>query len=131
MQNEVSVDRLVATYIKIRETRAGATAAYEKQDKLYKEQLEMVENALLARAHEEGVTGFKTEHGTTYQETRVQASIADAGVLYPWIKENDALDMFERRIKSTAVKQYMDDHEGAIPPGVNVFTQLTMKVRRA
>lgn len=131
MENTHNVDRLVAVYIKIREAKAAATSAYEKQDREYKEQMETVENELLRRAQEEGVTGFKTEHGTTYMETKLVASGSDWGVFYSWMKDNDAMDMLERRIKSTSIKEYMENHDNAIPPGVSIFTQLQMKVRRS
>lgn len=127
---EPSVDKLVDVYIKLRDRRAARTSQYEKEDKTDKEKMEVVEAALLKRAEEEGVTGFKTEHGTTYVDVKYLCSGADWGAFYNWMKENDALDMLERRIKSTSIKTYMEENEGAIPPGVNVMSVRQMKVRR-
>ena len=130
--SDVSIDRLVATYIKIRDARAAASSAHKKRDAELKEQLDLINNALLAKAHEDGVTGFTVKGvGTTYIDVDLQCSGADWGVFYTWMKENDALDMLERRIKSTSVKAYMDAHEGAVPPGINTFSQQVMKIRKS
>ena len=130
--SEVSIDRLVATYIKIRDARAAASSEHKKRDAELKEQLDLINNALLAKAHEDGVTGFTVKGvGTTYIDVELRCSGADWGVFYNWMKENDALDMLERRIKSTEIKKYMDEHEGAIPPGVNTFSQQIMKIRKS
>ena len=44
---EISADKLVSTYVKIRDRRAELTREYEKQDNKLKEQLELVANKLL------------------------------------------------------------------------------------
>jgi hypothetical protein len=130
--SEVSIDRLVATYIKIRDARAAASSEHKKRDAELKEQLDLINNALLAKAHEDGVTGFTVKGvGTTYIDVDLQCSGSDWGVFYDWMKENDALDMLERRIKSTAIKTYMENHDGAIPPGVSTFAQQIMKIRKS
>lgn len=130
--SEVTVDRLVAIYIKIRDARAAASSEHRQKDAELKEKLDMINNALLARAHEAGVTGFKVAGmGTTYIDVELQCSGADWGAFYTWMKENDAMDMLERRIKSTAIKEYMEAHEGMVPPGVNTFAQQIMKVRKS
>ena len=54
----------------------------------------------------------------------------DWEAFYDWIKEHDAFDALERRIKRTFVSKYMDDNDGAIPPGVNVFRRYTVEVRK-
>jgi hypothetical protein len=39
--------------------------------------------------------------------------------------------MLERRFKKTFVKDYRESNEGAIPPGVSVMREFTVRVRRA
>lgn len=124
------IDRMVEVYIKLRDRRAARTSQYEKEDKEDREKMAVIENELLRRATAEGVTGFKTEHGVTYSDVKYVCSGADWGAFYDWIVENNAFDMLERRIKSTTVKTYMEENDGAVPPGVNVMTIRQMKVRR-
>ena len=46
------------------------------------------------------------------------------------MKQNDAFDALERRIKKTFVSEYMENNGGAIPPGVSVYRQYAVRVRR-
>jgi hypothetical protein len=39
--------------------------------------------------------------------------------------------MFERRIARTVLTSYMKDHEGAVPPGLDVIYEQVVTVRRA
>lgn len=126
-----TVDKLVATYITLREQRAEATRRYEAEDKEFSGALADLSAELLRRAQESGVEGFKTEHGTTYKKVSVKASIADDNIFYNWLRDNDAAAAFlERRVKSSSVASYMEEHEAA-PPGLNVFKELTMQVRKS
>lgn len=129
MANEISVDTLVSVYIKIRNARAANTREYEAKDKELSAQLKQVEQELTRRAQAEGVEGFKTEHGTTYLDTSVKASIRDDTAFFAWIKQHDAFDFLERRVKGSEVKKYIENHEGALPPGIDVFKEITTKVR--
>ena len=60
---EISADKLVSTYVKIRDKRAELTREYEKQDNKLKEQLELVANKLLDICRETGVESMRTNAG--------------------------------------------------------------------
>jgi hypothetical protein len=78
--------------------------------------------------NQRGNDGFKTEYGTVYKAETVRCSIASEEALFDWIKQHDAFDMMERRIKSTAVQAYIKEH-GITPPGVSVFREFSARVR--
>lgn len=126
----VPIDKRVGKFVQLREARAASNKRSDKLDAAYKATLETIERSLIADAHAQGVTGFKTDHGTTYLEERVLASIADDTAFYDFVRESGDLDFFERRIKSTHVKEWMAASDGAVPPGLNIFRELTMKVRQ-
>lgn len=126
----VSVDKRVAKYIALRNARADRNGEASTLDGRFKAALEAIEHSLLHDALEQGVTGFKTEAGTTYMDERWLASVADEKVFYEFVQETGELDFFERRIKATHVKQWVEAH-GANPPGLNVFRENVMKVRKS
>lgn len=128
---QAPVDKRVAKFVQLRDQRAAATKEYEVVDKLYKETLSAIENSLIHDAQAQGVTGFKTEAGTTYMEEKLSASIADEGVFFQFVKDQGDLDFFERRIKVTHIKEWAVNNDGRMPPGLNYFRELTMKVRRS
>lgn len=128
---DVPVDKRVARYVKLRDLRAASNKANDAVDQAYKQTLETIENTLIADAHKQGVTGFKTEAGTTYLEEKVMSSIADENAFFSFVLEEGDLDFFERRIKSTHINEWSKENGGKVPPGLNIFRQLTMKVRRS
>ena len=124
------IDKRVARYVKLRDARAASNKEAEKVDQAYKDALTAIETALIKDAQEQGVTGFKTEFGTTYLDQRMLTSIADENAFFNFVKESGDLDFFERRVKATHVQEWMKNHDGILPPGLNVFREATMKVRR-
>ena len=84
---------------------------------------------LLSRMKARGQDGFKTALGAVYKAIVVRVAIADEGVFFPWVRENDALDFLERRVKSTEVQKYMAAH-GEAPPGLTIYKEEEARVRK-
>jgi hypothetical protein len=126
----ISVSRLVKVAVKIRDAKAAFKKEADAKLEDFERQYRTITTELTARAQAEGVDGFKTEFGTVYMAVDMKTSCQDWGVFYDWIKKEDALDFLERRISSGKVKDYMEAHEGELPPGVSVFKQLEARIRR-
>ena len=121
------IDKLVRIFIKMRDRKAELSAEVKK---ITAEQ-DVLEQELLRIAHETGTTGFKTEHGTTYTSEETTFSMADDSTFVGFVRETGLIDLLERRPSARNVKQYMEDHNGEVPPGLNWFKQDRMKVRRS
>jgi aspartate ammonia-lyase len=125
------VDKMVKLFVKVREAKAKATKAAGVIEANYKAVMEACENHMLAAADKAGVEGFRTEFGTTYTAETSKVSIADDQAFFAFVKEKGDLDFFERRVSSTHVANYAAANEGALPPGLNVFRERVMRVRKA
>lgn len=128
--SDVTIERAVKTYIRIRDEKDRLTREYNEKEAALKTQLEELESFFIIQAKAAGVTGFKTPYGTVFKEEKLTASCSDWDIFYNWIIEHKELDMLERRIKYATVKQFMADHGGELPPGVNVFREEKMRIRR-
>ncbi len=128
---QIPVDKLVKIYVKIRDALSAEKKKFDAIEADYKGQMAMVATELKARAQAEGVDGFKTEFGTVYLSETMKTSCADWGVFGEFLKTHDPLEFMEKRISSTAVKEYMKQNEGQLPPGVSVFREIEARVRRA
>lgn len=126
-----TVDRRVDKYVQLRDARAANTKAYEAVDKAFKDCLSAIDASFLADANAQGVKGFKTDKGTVYTEERMQASIADEAVFFDFVRESGDLDFFERRLKVGHLREYAEANDGQMPPGLNIFRELSVKVRRS
>lgn len=131
MEAAINLDEIVQVYNAIRDARTVKRHAWEAEDELLEADQQKVKAFLLDRLNQNGAKSIATEHGTVYRIEKVKPSAADWSAIQQWIIANDAWDLMERRLKSTFVKQYMDENAGQIPPGVNVHREFEVVVRRA
>lgn len=131
MSDTTDIDRLVRVHLKIRAARSALSKKFNEEDDKLKAQQERVENELLRFLNDNNMKNSKTESGTFYWQKEIQPVGSDWDRFYSWVKENDAFDALERRIKKGFVTEYMEEHDGDLPPGVSVNTKRVVRVRRA
>lgn len=127
----MDLNQLIRVYIKIRDAKEAASKEASAKDAELKSQLKRIEVALLQHLNENSVESVRTEEGTVFRQEDIMPRADDWAALYDWIKKEDAFDALERRVKKTFVKEYMDSHEGALPPGVSVMREFTVRIRRS
>jgi hypothetical protein len=125
----VNVDDVIATYMKLREQKSSIEAETKEKVSVIKTKLEKLEAWIKTKADAEGVTSFKTKHGTAFLTTSDYASVADWDAVLGFIRDNEAYNMLEKRISKVAVREYID-HNKTVPPGVNYGTKLEVNVRK-
>lgn len=125
----ITVDEVVGKYIMMRNEIAQIEAAAESQVKDIKVGQQKLEAWLRLKSEETGVDSFKTAHGTAYFKENDYASIADWSTTLPWIVQHEAWDMLQKRITTTAVRNYLSETK-QLPPGVNFVTRLELNVRK-
>lgn len=67
--------------------------------------------------------------GTAYLQNVTSCTVEDWEATLGWIKTTDAWEFLERRVSKTVVQEYMES-QGEVPPGVNVRTEIEVRVRR-
>jgi hypothetical protein len=125
----VTIDEVVATYIKLRNKKDAIEAETKDRVKGIKEKLEQIEAWVKEQADVQGVTSFKTKHGTAFLTTSDYANVADWDAVLEFIRENEAFDMLEKRISKIAVRGYIEANK-EVPPGVNYGTKLEVNIRK-
>jgi len=125
----ITDDRLVRVFRKIRSAISEETKRYEASVTKLKEQQKQIEVELLRRLQERGATQTKTEEGTAFVSEQMTANISEDAVFHKFVQDSGDLEFFQRRISITHLKDFMKEHEGQIPPGLNLFKELTINVR--
>jgi len=125
----VTVDDVVAAYLKLRLKKEAIEAQVKDEVKTLKDKMEQLEAWIKEQADAQGVTSFKTKHGTAFLTTTDYANVADWDSVLTFIRENEAYDMLEKRISKVAVRGYIDANK-AVPPGVNYGTKLEVNIRK-
>ena len=127
----IDLTKVTQAFINIRDARAERRKAWENEDKELETSQNKLASILLDHLNTTGQDAIRNEAGTFYRQVDIKPSCADWDVLNKWVAENDAWDVYERRLKKTFVSQYMEAHEGAMPPGVNVHREYKVVVKRA
>jgi hypothetical protein len=128
--DKLKVEALARAYLKLRDARAARKRAFETEDRDLAAKQQRISSAMLAFLAEHGIDSAATESGTFYRQEDLTPTGADWEAFYAWVRENNAFDALERRIKKTFIRQYIEEHEGEIPPGVNVYREYSVHVRR-
>ena len=126
----VDMERLARVWRKMQDKRDEIRAAYEAADKSVEDQQKIVGTALLS-----AMTGMKgdkltTAAGVIERQTKTQVSGADWNAIYRFVTDHDAWQMLHKRLSSTFVDAWAKDHDGELPPGVNVFRTLQVVVKK-
>jgi hypothetical protein len=125
----VQVDDVVATYMKLRSQKESMEAEVKDKVSTIKAKMEKLEAWIKEQADVQGVTSFKTKHGTAFLTTTDYANVADWDAVLDFIREQEAFDMLEKRISKIAVRGYIEANK-AVPPGVNYGTKLEINIRK-
>lgn len=126
----MDTNKLVRTYVKIRDARAELKAKYEDDDARLKGQLDKIESVLLKMTDDLGINSLKTEAGTATRTQRTRYWAADWDAFKAFISQYDeGLDLVERRIHQGNFKDFMERHPDVVPP-VNADSKFAITVRR-
>lgn len=127
----IDMDAVVTCYTAIKDARTARRRAWEAADLELEADQQRLKVFMLDILNRTGAKSLSTVHGTVYRTEKVKPSAADWAAVYAWIAEKpERFELLEKRLKSTFVKEYMDDHDGVLPPGVNVHREFEVAVRR-
>ena len=125
------MNRLTKAYIKLRDTRHEMKKEWEEKDTALKLKMERLEGEMLRFLNDTKQDSAKTAAGIVYRQEEITPTGSDWDLFYDWVAKNNAFDALERRVKKTFVKTYMEEHDGGIPPGISVYREYVVRVRRS
>jgi hypothetical protein len=125
----VTVDKVIAKYMRLRERKAAIEAEVKEQLEAVKADMLKLEAWLKQKLDEDGLTSFKTDHGTAFLTTTDFANVEDWDATLKFIIEHEAYDMLQRRVSKDAVRAYIDDTK-EVPAGIKYGTKLDINIRK-
>ena len=128
---DITVDKMVKAYIKMRDHRSAIKAQYEDEDSQIKEQMESIESELLELCKTTGTDGLKTQFGTVSRSIKTRFDATDWESMHRFVLENSAPDLLERRIAQRAMREFIENNPELMPPGLNVTSQYAVTVTRS
>jgi hypothetical protein len=125
-----AIDKIVAVYIKIRNAKEDLTREYDDKIADLDEQMRVLKQKLLDISKETGVTSFKTDSGTAYRTIKNRYWTNDWESFYGFMREHGAMELLEKRIHQTNMREFLEDHPEVHPPGLNVDQEYEITIRR-
>lgn len=125
MEN-ITADKLVKIYIKIRDKRAELA----KEADALEEQQNTIQTKLLEICKDQGLESLRTEFGTVTKRVSKRYWTNDWDSFYKFMKEHDAFQLLQQRITTNNMEQFLEENPDLHPPGLNVDASFAVTVRR-
>ncbi len=130
-QPQINLDKLVQVYRAISDHRAARKQAFDQEDAKLEVDQQRLKAAMLAIMNATGGESIRTANGTVIRTLKTKPSAADWSAIYSFIMADPArFELLEKRVKASFVKEYMEENNGLTPPGVNVYQEYEISVRR-
>lgn len=112
--------QLIAVYRRLRERRDEAKRAFTESQKSTLAVMGRIENELLGRLTERGANNISCPSGTAFLKKDRTVKAEDWEVFLPWMLDAERYDMLVRNVSKEAVLEYMETHDGELPPGLSM-----------
>lgn len=126
----VPLDKLAKVYRKMSAEVQKLTQDYDNAVAAIKAQQDTIKAAIKDEMLRLGVKSVRTDGGTIALSTKTRYSTDDWDAFKEFIKENDALELLEKRISQTNMATFLEENPGKVPAGLNSFTEYTVSVRK-
>ena len=119
---------VIKQYLNLRRKVEAITDAANKEAKPFDEAMKVLGNWLMAYLEEAGLRNFRTDFGTAYTATRVAAKVVDRDKFIDFIMSSN-WEMANVTADRGQVETYLEEHNGDLPPGVEVNRIKVVQVR--
>jgi hypothetical protein len=128
-----TADQLIKEYRTIDDFVTKETARFTEHLKPRKERMDIIKGILLGMMNNAKLNSLPTNEGVAYISTIMTPKVIDRDKYLDFINENwDAIGNELLQVglpQKTALKTYMEEHNDALPPGVEVsyFNRVNIK----
>lgn len=127
----MDAEEMISSYIMIRDYVRDERAKFEERMKGCEDKMEALEKGIALFASQNNLASVKTNAGTAFPVQKTRVSCEDRDAFLDFVLANDARQFLTTHVNKDAVKEYMEQHEGQLPPGVNVERFQEWQVRKS
>lgn len=124
------INAVVEHYITLRDHKTKLDAEHKARVGEIDAQMKNAETYLLGHMNNTNQKNAGFAAGTVIIGEKVMPGFEDKAKTMQFIKDTDNMELLSVRLSSTAVKEYMEAHNGELPPGVKVAVERTVSIRR-
>lgn len=130
MTEQIPLDRLARIYRKIRGRIQELTQAYEDEVGKLEEQKDEIAREMKDRMMSSGLKSVRTDEGTVMLGVKTRYSTQDWDSFKKFVLAHEAVELLERRIAQSNMKQFLEENPGVVPPGLNSDSEYVITVRK-
>ena len=127
---DVPIEKIVATYIKMRDTKDALYKEYTAKASEIEEQMAVLKHKLIEISKETGATSFSTPYGVAYRTVKSRYWTNDWDSFYSFMREHGRMELLEKRIHQTNMKEFLENKPDVHPPGLNIDSEYEITIRR-
>ena len=127
---DVPVDKIVATYVKIRDKKEEIYREYKSKTAELEEQMATLKYKLLELSKQTGATSFSTPDYVAYRTVKNRYWTNDWESFYGFMQDNNIMEVLEKRIHQTNMKEFIDQNPDIHPPGLNIDSEYEFTIKR-
>jgi hypothetical protein len=127
---EVTPADLIAEYLMLRDKKKDYEVQFKEKMAARFSRLDVIEAILLDSLNNLGADSLKTEVGTCFKRVETSVTVASPSDFQRHVIGSQEWELIDFRANKTAVKAFVEQHEGALPPGVNMTQTTVLSVRR-
>ncbi len=122
-------EKLVKTYVAIRDERNKLAREFEAKDKDLANDLVSIEQALLSSCNEIGADSIRTGFGTVIKSTKENFVCGDWDNFKKW--PDFDVDLLQQRLHQSNFKEFLSNREDeGLPPGISTMREFKITVRK-
>jgi hypothetical protein len=132
MENEeiIPLDKLARVYRKIYVKVQELTKQYETELEELKAKQEEIKGAMKDQMLALGTNSVRTDEGTISLSQKTRYYTDDWDSFKHFVVDNDALDLFEKRISQKNMAMFLEENPGVVPSGLNSMSEYAVTVRK-
>ena len=128
---DISADKLVGVYIKIRDAREELKREFDAKDSDLVGQMDVIEQTLLDMCKTIDADSIKTKHGLAMRSVKSRYTTNNWEKFYEFLLDHNVPELLEKRIHQTNTKAFLEENPDLLPPGLNVDNAYSIIVRRS
>jgi prophage tail gpP-like protein len=125
----IKIDDVISTYMKLRGQKQAIEAKVKEEVATITAKMVKLEAYLKQCMDEQGLTSFKSPHGTAFLTTADYANVENWDEVLKFIRDNEAYDLLNKAVSKVAVRGYIEQTK-AVPPGITYGTKLEVNIRK-
>jgi hypothetical protein len=129
--SEVSVDKLVRVYIKMRTKREALVKAHDAELEQIENDMKRVKAALLEHCKTNNVETVRTSEGLFYRTIKKRYWTNDWESMGKFVVEHNVPELYEKRLHQTNTQTFLEENPDLLPPGLNVDSEYSVTIRKA